>query len=604
MRSTINKLNHILTRKEKRQLLVLFLGIVVNAFVQALGVASVMPFITLILDPNLIFKEGYEWLGTAYNAFNFPNIQYFTIAVGVAMLSVIILSNALSAMVQWMRIRFAWMNNHRLSLRLLEKYLSMPYPYFLNRNSADLSKNVLGEVKHLTNSFMLPLLMLITRAIMIIFILALLLWVDIIMSLLALTLLGGAYAAIYLSINKKLKKRGALRLRANKMRYKSVSEAFGGIKELKVMHREPYFLKMFSKASKETVRHLSWNAVVGEIPSFALEAIAFGGVTLFLLILLITRQEVQQVVPLVALFTMAGYKLMPAFQQIFHSIAQMQFNQAVLTRIYHDICNAKKPDSDIPVFEKVQVQRLPFKEEIRLNKVTYYYPGTSTPVIPDLDLVIKRNTSVALVGATGAGKTTIADIILGLLTPQKGTLTIDGVPVNEANLHSWQLNLGYVPQFIYLRDDTVASNIAFGLSEKEIDWDTLVYVSKIANLYDFIVNELPKGFDTVIGERGIRLSGGQRQRIGIARALYHNPEVIVFDEATSALDGITEDAVLKAMDNAARLKTLIIIAHRLTTVKNCDVIYLLEKGRIIASGTYDYLLQTNKLFRSMAKINA
>ena len=232
------------------------------------------------------------------------------------------------------------------------------------------------------------------------------------------------------------------------------------------MHKE-LFLEMFSRRRKETSPSFL-ECVVGQIPSFAQASPLEGNP--FLLILLITRQEVQQVVPLVALFTMAGYKLMPAFQQIFHSFAQMQFNQAVLTRIYRDITgNEKKPDGETPVIKKEQVQRLPFKEEIRLNKVTYYYPGTRTPVIPELDLVIKRNTSVALVGATGAGKTTIADIILGLLTPQEGTLSVDGVPVNEANLHSWQLNLGMCPSLSTSGMTPWPSNIAFGLPEKEIN---------------------------------------------------------------------------------------------------------------------------------------
>jgi len=280
----------------------------------------------------------------------------------------------------------------------------------------------------------------------------------------------------------------------------------------------------------------------------------------------------------------------------------MQFNHAVLRQVHQDITGADMPSVVIVKEKKELPEPLPFCNEIRLQQVTYYYPNTTTPVIADLDLVIKRNTSIALVGPTGAGKTTLADIILGLLVPQQGELLIDGVPANDENRIRWQLNLGYVPQHIYLKDDTVARNIAFGLAEKEIDRETLVRVAQIANIYDFIMEELPRGFDTVVGERGIRLSGGQRQRIGIARALYHNPEVIVFDEATSALDGATEDAVLKAMENAARLKTLIVIAHRLTTVKNCDAIYLIDKGKIVASGTYDYLLEHNRQFRAMAKV--
>jgi len=600
MISTIRKLNQILIRKEKLQLLVLFFVITIMAFTQALGVASVMPFIGLVINPGFVFEN--RWLAWAYSFFRFENTQSFVIAVGIAMFAVIIFSNAISALATWMKIRLAWSNSHRLSLRLLEKYLSMPYAYFLNQHSADLSKNVLGEVKQLTSSYILPLLMLITKAMIVAFMLALLFLVDVGSSLMAIFVLGGVYAAIFFGINKKLKHRGALRMRSNKMRFKVVGEAFGGIKEIKVMRREKYFLKKYAQASKENIRHLSWSALVGLIPKFALEALAFGGITFFILLLLYTGGDVGQVVPMVALFALAGYRILPAFQQIFSSFTQMQFNQAVLERIHRDITGAGQAACPEAIYPKELPEPIPFRKEIRLQKLTYSYPRANTPVVADLNLVISHHTSVALVGATGAGKTTIADIILGLLTPQAGNLTVDGLPVNQDNILSWQLNLGYVPQHIYLMDDTVARNIAFGLADKDINRETLAKVAQVANIYDFITQELPNGFDTLVGERGIRLSGGQRQRIGIARALYHDPEVVVFDEATSALDGVTENAVLCAMENAARLKTLIVIAHRLTTVKNCDVIYMVDKGKIADSGTYDDLLKSNSQFQSMAKL--
>ncbi len=603
MLNTFRRLNQILSRGEKIQLLVLLLTVILMSFLQVAGIASVMPFIALVLEPNLVYEN--EWLSRAYELFNFSDVHSFIIAIGITMFVFIVFSNAVSALANWLKMRFAWQNNHRLSRRLLEKYLSMPYSYFLNQNSSDLSKNVLGEVGHLTKDFMIPMLMLVSKGIMIIFILAMLLWVNVMVTLIAVFFLGGAYAVIFLSIRKKLKHRGALRLQANKMRYKAVSEAFGGIKEIKVMHREPYFIKKYSQASKEHVRHQAWKAVVGLIPGYALEALAFGGIILFVLLLIISMEgNVQRIVPLVAVFTYAGQKLMPAFQQIFDSFTKMQFNQTVITRLHRDITHGESPGQPRASLKLKQElpKPIPFNKEIRLNDITYYYPNTTIPVIANLNLVIKRNTSIALVGATGAGKTTLVDIILGLLIPQKGVIEVDGVPLNEDNIFNWQLNLGYVPQHIYLKDDTVAANIAFGLAEKDVDREMLYHVTKVANIYDFIVNELPQGFETMVGERGIRLSGGQRQRIGIARALYHDPEVIVFDEATSALDGATEDAVLEAMENAARLKTLIVIAHRLTTVKNCDAIYLIDKGKIVASGTYDYLLEHNQQFRSMAKV--
>ncbi|MDY6827653.1 MAG: ABC transporter ATP-binding protein [Bacillota bacterium] len=600
MLATFNKLRRILNRREKWQVLALLVAIIVMAFSQALGVASVLPFISLVMEPDMVFDNQY--LNWAYELFNFSSVKRFIIFVGLAMLLIIVLANAVSALATWLKLRFVWMNNHRLSRRLLEKYLSMPYVFFLNHNSSDLSKNVLAEVNQLTSNYLMPLLNIITRAMIVLFILAMLFFVDVTVSLAAIVLIGGAYVAIYWRVNKNLKYRGEKRLRENLMRFKAVNEAFGGIKEIKVMNREPFFLDSYSKHSYQHALLVSWNAVIGQLPRFALEAIAFGGVIIFVLILLLNSDNAAQVIPIASVFAFAGYRLMPAIQEIFTSFTQMRFNQAVLDRIHDDITYRQDPGDSLAK-KKRSVEPLPFEKEIKLNHVTYYYPNTKIPVIEDIDLSIMHNTSVAFVGPTGAGKTTLVDIILGLLTPQEGQLQVDDAIINRENLLNWQRNIGYVPQFIYLSDDTIARNIAFGLPDKEIDENRLEQAAKIADIYNFIKEELPDGFDTVVGERGVRLSGGQRQRIGIARALYHDPAVIVFDEATSALDGVTEEAVLGAMENAAKLKTLIIIAHRLTTVKNCDMVYMLDRGKITDQGAYDQLLNSNEQFRSMAKMN-
>ena len=599
MPGTIQKLREILTRREKIQIAILLVAIIAMAFAQAVGVASVLPFISLVMDPDMVFSNQY--LYWVYDTFNFTSVNRFIIFAGVGMFAIIILANAISAFATWLKLRFAWMNNHRLSRRLLEKYLSMPYVYYLNQNSADLSKNVLYEVNNLTNSYLIPLLTIITRGMVVFFMLAMLFWIDVMVSLIALFVLGGAYLLIFFKINKALKYRGMLRRMANKMRFKTVSEAFGGIKETKVLNREPFFLEAYSRESLKQARLMSWNAVIGQIPRFVLEAIAFGGIIIFVLVLLLTREDARQVIPLASLFAFAGYRLMPALQEIFTSFTQMQFNMAVLDGIYEDFTRVEKGTVADTFSRSKKVEKLPFAGEITLENISYNYPDTAYPVISNINLTIKRNTSVAFVGSTGSGKTTLIDIILGLLPPQQGRLLIDDMPLDSSNTIKWQRKIGYVPQHIYLSDDTAARNIAFGVSDKQIDWEALEEAARIANIQDFITDELPQGYETLVGERGIRLSGGQRQRIGIARALYHDPEVLVFDEATSALDGVTEEMVLQAMENAAKLKNLIIIAHRLTTVKNCDMVYLLDRGRIVAEGTYDQLMRSSEQFRKMAK---
>jgi len=602
MRASISKLIQILNRKERLQLLLLLLLITITAFSQTLGVASVMPFIGLIMEPATIFEN--EYLRWAYETFNFADTSSFIIVTGLVMLSLIIFSNAISALTTWQKTKFSLMHNHRLSMRLLKKYLSMPYAYFLNQNSADLSKNVLGEVNHLTQSYIIPFLQLLTNSFVVTFLLVMLLLIEPAVSMLAIALIGGPYAAIYFSLRKKLRQRGLLRFEANKKKFKAVSEAFGGIKEIKTMQVEPFFLNNYRGASLELTGHALWNAVVGQLPRYALEGIGFGGIIIFVLILFVTREDARQVIPLATLFAFAGYRIMPAIQEIFASFSGIQFHEAVLDRIHKDITTPGPAETNTSSGKTDKSGPLPFKNQIELRKLSYRYPGSREKALDNINLTIKRNTAVGFAGPTGAGKTTLVDIILGLLLPQEGQMLIDGVPVDENNRFSWQKNLGYVPQFIYLSDDTVARNIAFGRSDQDIDQEALFRSARIANIHDFIINELPAGYDTLVGERGIRLSGGQRQRIGIARALYHNPEVLVFDEATSALDGVTEETVLAAMESAARLKTLIIIAHRLSTVETCDLVYLIDRGRIVDQGTFNELIERNEQFRSMARAKA
>ena len=599
----LRKLKQILTKQEIRQSgLLLAVGIVV-AFSQMLGVASLLPFLSMITDPGTIeLNPMLSWL---YNNLGFESARSFMIFTGAAMFGIVVLSNAWAALSTWMMLTYALKNNHRLSQRLLEKYLGMPYIYFVDQNSTDLGNNVLNEVNQLTYRFILPLLTVITKGLVAVFIIVLFLWIDIWIALTALVVFGGAYSIIYVRINSNLKERGARRLRANQKRYKLVGEAFSGIKEIKVLHREDYFVKAYSQESLQMIHDQSWNAIVGQIPRFVLEAIAFGGIILFVLLLIITEKAAGEIVSLSGLFAFAGYRLIPALQEIFNALTSMRFNQAVLDRVHKDItqgtCQGTTQDWTTAPFEERGCRPLRFEKELRLAHIKYRYPSAKSEVLEDISLTIKRNTSVAFVGQTGAGKTTLADIILGLLIPAEGAISVDDVVIEASNRASWQRNLGYVAQHIHINDDTIRHNIAFSIPEADIDQNAVEQAARIANLETFITEELPLGYETLVGERGVRLSGGQRQRIGIARALYHNPEVLVFDEATSALDGATEEAVLTALRNAARFKTLIIIAHRLATVRDCDRIHVLEKGRIAGEGTYEELLETNDAFKALTK---
>lgn len=600
MLNNLRKLKDIFTRREQLQLVGLLLAIIAMSFLQAVGIASVLPFIALIMEPDMIFDN--YWLNLVFKTLNFQGIRSFIVFVGLTMFFLIIISNAVSAIATWLKIKFSLMLNHRLSRRLLEKYLNMPYAFFLNRNSSDLSNKILNEVAQLTGGYVTPMLTLITRALVCVFILGMLVFVDVWVSLAAIFLLAGTYVLIFWRINRSLTYRGIQQAEIAQLRFKAVSEVFGGIKEIKVVNREQFFLESYSHQSLKLAHLGSWQQVIAQLPRFVLEAVAFGGIIVFVLYLLLTQQDARQVIPLASLFAFAGYRLMPALSEMFQSAATIKYTQAILDRVHSDITEGLKSEVIIKSSQISTKLPLQFENEILLKDVYYSYPNSQKQVLSGINVAVKHNTSVAFVGPTGAGKTTLVDIILGLLIPQEGALLVDGVSITENNVRHWQQNLGYVPQHIYLSDDTVERNIAFGLPDSEIDHNAIERAARIANIHEFINEELIEKYKTLVGERGVRLSGGQRQRIGIARALYHDPKILVFDEATSALDGATEDAVLEALENAARLKTLIIIAHRLTSVKNCDMVYILEHGRIVTGGTYDQLMETNAAFQKMAKV--
>jgi len=386
--------------------------------------------------------------------------------------------------------------------------------------------------------------------------------------------LGCAYLLIFYLVRSYLFKIGEKRLKNNQLRFKAVSEAFGAAKEVKVGGLEKIFIRNFSNSAQTYARSVASSQVIAQLPRFILEAVAFGGILLMILYKISQSVNFNDSLPIISLYVFAGYRLMPALQQIYNSFAQLTFASPSINKLYGDLSKLR------PQNKNQDQNILTFNKSIKLNHIYYNYPNTSRTALKDIDLTIPAKTTVGLIGTTGCGKTTTVDIILGLLEPQNGTLEVDGKVITEQNSRSWQRTIGYVPQQIYLSDDTIMANIAFGVEPKDINQSMINKVSKIANLHDFVVDELPKQYQTIIGERGVRLSGGQRQRIGIARALYHNPKVLILDEATSALDNQTEEAVMKSINNISKDITIILIAHRLNTVKNCDMIFEFDKGSL------------------------
>lgn len=579
--NVVRKLIDLMSPRERMHFAILFVLVLVMAFLEMLSVASVLPFLSVAADPSLIQTNA--WLSWVYESFGFTSVNGFLLALAGGALLTLVLSNVWLATTQWAQIRFSLGHRHKLSVRLLRYYLNRSYAFFLQRHSADLSKNILGETDQVTN-VLRSLLRVVTKGFTIIAILGALLVFDPLLAVILILVLGGAYGLIYGFTRKLLSRLGKERVEANKARYQLASEAFGAIKDVKLLGREDSFLGYFKGPSKRFNYCEATSIIIGVLPKHALEVVAFGGVLVIAIYMLIRGQGLEEAIPVLGFYAFAGYRLMPGLQQVFANYATVLFGSPALETLHQELVLDQTSASHKPPStsggERAAREVLPFERQIQLENVTFAYQNSDHPVLQDVTLSVDSNSIVGIVGTTGSGKTTLVDLLLGLLRPQSGEILIDGVLLDTGNIRAWQNGLGYVPQHIFLTDDTLEHNIALGVPDKQIDRAAIERAAKIANIHDFIVNDLPEGYATLTGERGIRLSGGQRQRIGIARALYHNPGVLIFDEATSALDNDTEAAVMEAINELAGTRTILMIAHRLTTLDKCEVLLRVQDGHV------------------------
>jgi ABC-type multidrug transport system fused ATPase/permease subunit len=584
----------LLDKREKRQLILVFFALLIMGFIELIGVGSISPFISVVSNPEVIHTNNY--LKALYDYFNFESDRAFITAFGVGVIIILALSNICISLVTFIINIYSGKRWHSISVRLLEKYLCQPYVFYLNVNTTDLSKKILNEVQTFVQRVLGILLQLASSSIISLSIVILLVIINPLLALITSLILGLLYVIIFSFVRNTITRKGNERNLNNSLRYKYINEIFGGIKDIKIFGKERVFLDFFSQPSKKFVMNDSIIDVINELPKYLLETIAFSGIILVIVIMMASGKEIDDFLPILTVYAFGAYRLLPTLQKIFRAIASMKYSFPIVENLYRDFKELPKgtPLTDNPL------SGMDFNRAIWLKNISYSYPNANRIVIKNQTLKIESNTSIAIVGSTGCGKTTLADIILGLLEPQEGKIYVDDTEINDANRRAWQKNLGYVPQSIYLTDDTIRNNIAFGLKPEEIDDSRIIKAAKIANIHDFINTELAEGYDTVIGERGIRLSGGQRQRIGIARAAYHDPLVFVLDEATSALDSLTENAIMDAIKYLSHKKTIILIAHRITTVKNCDIIYFMDKGIIVDYGAYDELYLKNESFKKMA----
>ena len=583
------KLIFILTSHERRSAVLLTGMILVMAFVDMLGVASILQFMAVLTNPEVVETNGLiNKVFLFSGSLGIKTIEHFLFVLGFIVFILLIASLALKALTIYFTARFALMIEYSIGKRLIQGYLYRPYSWFLYRNGTDLGKIILSEVAITVGNGVIPMMTIIAQGAVALSLLILLLLTD---PLTALTV-GAVFVVVYLGVlastRGTLKRIGEVRVETNHGRFTTVSEVFGAIKAVKFSGLEDTYIKRYDKSAVAYARAQSAASVIIQTPRFLFEAIAFGGILLAILYVMREGRNFEEIIPIIALYTFAGYRLMPAVTQIYQCLSLLRLANPSLEIIYRDLRDVA------PVHLKIDAHNpIILDKAICLYRVSFRYPNTTDSTLNCIDLDIPARSIVGIVGPTGSGKTTLVDIILGLLVPEKGHIAVDGHVINQSNRSEWQRTIGYVPQQIYLADDDVSANIAFGVSRQDIDQEAVVRAAKIANLHDFVSSELPKGYETSVGEAGIRLSGGQRQRIGIARALYNNPKILVLDEATSGLDELTETTVMDDINKLRDSLTVILIAHRQSAIRHCDLIYVLEKGKLKAKGTYENIIAGN-----------
>lgn len=599
MLHNLKELYRLLTLEQRKKLLRLQILTVLMAFAEIAGVLSIGPFMAVVGDMQQL--EGTGILAQLYQRSGAESHEQFLFWMGIGVLAMLSIGAMISMYTVWRLSMYGARVGAELSSRLYTFYLYQPWLFHASGSSSQLTKQITGECNRVTGSIIKPFMQMNAKLVM-----ATLMAVSIFIYNPAVALAGivvflAAYLLLYRTVRHKLVTNGKTISAMQRQRYQLMSEGFGGVKDALLLGRQASFTERFEKASHRAARAQGTTQALSQVPRYAMELVAFGAIIFLVLYLLVTHQgNLGTILPILSVYALAGFKLLPAFQQIYTSISTIRGNLAAFEAIRDDLYASREVTTGAIKAPSTDKPSLTPKEAIRLEDVSFRYPGKAESALNHLDVTIPANQVIGLVGASGSGKSTAIDLLLGLIEPSTGRLLVDGQPITDDNRRAWQNTLGFVPQSIFLADSSIRENVAFGLPSASIDDDKVKQAISMAHL-DELVAELPDGLNTRVGERGVQLSGGQRQRIGIARALYNDAEVLVLDEATSALDGITEKLVMDAIHDFSGKKTIIMIAHRLATVKQCDCIYLMANGSVVDKGTYDELAARNITFRRMAE---
>jgi ABC-type multidrug transport system fused ATPase/permease subunit len=579
LRETVSKLLLLFNKREKKKLLIIFGMMIIAALFETLGIGLIVPFVGILTNPEVIQEQPV--LSYLYDLFNFESVTAFIIFAVLALLAVFVLKNLYLLLFNYIQFRVILNQQVKLSKDLFKEYLTKPYTFHLQRNTADLLRNVNGEIPNVFQGIIMSSFQLFTEILVVICILTLLLITAPLATIIASVLLVGSVILFFTFLRKKISALGKEQQKVSGTMIKWVNQGLGASKEVKVSGKEGFFINSYTSQSQIKANNSRYMKMLELIPRLFIETLLVSIVLITMLVIVFQGTGTSQLISTMALFAMAAFRLMPSITRVVSLITTIRYNQPALTVVYDDLFRNKEESTSVDHHAVVVNKgKKAFTQSIQLKDISFRYPEQTDYAIKDVSLTIPIGQSVAFIGESGAGKTTIVDIILGLFRPEKGSVLVDDINIHNQK-QIWQQKIGYIPQFIFLSDDTIRGNVAFGIGNDEIDDKEVWRALEQAQLKEF-VQGLPDQLETEVGERGVRLSGGQRQRIGIARALYHNPEILFMDEATSALDNETEKEIMKAIDGLKGEKTLIIIAHRLSTIENCDTVFKISNGKLIS----------------------
>lgn len=579
--SLFQKISYIFDRKQKVQLFFLGIMIFIGGFLETLGVGAMIPVVTALLTPDTLteYVQKYRILQDLCDLFGIRDVGQITSALLIGLMAIYVIKNLYLLLLVYLQNTFIAQNRNRMISRVMAEFLNRPYELYLGADIPTVFRITDNDIPN-TFSLMLALLQVASEIVVSCLIFVVLLFADARMTLFIMVLFGALTLFVLKVFKPRLNKIGAKNQAIQSRIAKWRIQATYGLKDVKVLNREEFFVRNYYETGKKGANVGRTYAVMNNMPRLLIETVFIVGVLTFILIYVKGGGDITAMVSTIAAFGVAAMRVLPSVNRINTYITEISYNQPSLDFVYQNLQEGMKTDAMLAERRaNAQKEKLTLHDRITLDHISFHYPDSEKYIFKNAHMEVPKGKSVGIIGASGAGKSTIVDILLGLLHAQEGTITCDGVDIFK-NYESWLAQIGYIPQSIYLIDESIRDNIAFGIDEDRIDEKRIWEVLEEAQLKEF-VEELPQGLDTTIGDRGVRLSGGQRQRIGIARALYHDPEILVFDEATSALDNETEAAVMEAVNSFHGKKTMVIIAHRLNTIEKCDLIYKVEDGALV-----------------------